>query len=111
MSIKREILSLFCLCRICKPKQDSGSIAVYVTIIHNLPPSQSVLLFFFFLVCHFSILFFCVIAGSDGVFPCQVLILSKVIKMGRKPQLHRMLGYTVPKLVLCYFPITDKFSH
>lgn len=61
MPIKSQILFLFCFCRIRKPKPDSGSIAVYMAIIHNLPPFQSVLLFFFFscvsffyfwLVCH-----------------------------------------------------------
>lgn len=65
---------LFCLHRIHKPKQDSGSIAVYITIIHYLSLSQSVLLFSMYFL-------FCVITGSDGVFLCQVLILSKLIKV------------------------------
>lgn len=74
-TLKRQILFvLFCLSRIHKPKQDSRSIAVYITITHYPSLPQSVLLFSMYFL-------FCVITGSDGVFLCQILILSKLIKV------------------------------
>lgn len=60
-----------------------GFITVHITIFYNLLPSLS---------CCFPCIFFLhVIACSDGVFlkSSQVLILSEVVKVETKPQLHK----------------------
>lgn len=88
---------LFCWGVLC-----IGCIVVHITTFYNPFPNLS---------CSSYIFFLHVITGNDGVFLCQILILSEVIKVETKPQLNKNARAHCIKSSIVIFSVADKFSH